>query len=63
MSRRDYFNTSILTQRREIRRRSRWYMTTLQWALLVSVGVHVLLLTIRFVDPERFNRMFQDTPL
>jgi protein TonB len=63
MARRDYFNTSTLALRREQRARSRWYMTTLQWALLVSVGVHVLLLTIRFVDPERFNRMFQDTPL
>lgn len=25
--------------------------------------VHGALLTIRFVDPERFNRIFQDTPL
>jgi protein TonB len=25
--------------------------------------VHALLLTIRFVDPEAFNRVFQDTPL
>jgi protein TonB len=25
--------------------------------------VHAALLTVRFVDPERFNRMFQDTPL
>jgi protein TonB len=63
MARRDYFNSSILTLRREQRAQSRWYLTTLQWALLVSMGVHVLLLTIRFVDPERFNRMFQDTPL
>jgi hypothetical protein len=23
----------------------------------------VALLTVRFVDPERFNRVFQDTPL
>ena len=35
----------------------------LQAALLVSVGLHVLLLTLRFVDPERYNRVFQDTPL
>ncbi|HET9822818.1 MAG TPA: TonB family protein [Burkholderiaceae bacterium] len=63
MPRRDYANTSILTERRERRRRSRWVLTTLQWALLVSVAVHALLLTIRFVDPERFNRMFRDTPL
>jgi periplasmic protein TonB len=25
--------------------------------------VHAVLLTVRFVDPERFNRIFQDTPL
>lgn len=29
----------------------------------VSILVHCALLTIRFVDPERFNRIFQDTPL
>ncbi len=38
-------------------------LSTLQIALLVSVGVHAALLTVRFVDPEGFNRMFQDTPL
>ncbi len=32
-------------------------------ALTVSVIVHAGLLTVRFVDPERFNRVFQDTPL
>jgi len=32
-------------------------------ALGVSVAVHAVLLTVRFVDPERFNRVFQDTPL
>lgn len=37
--------------------------TTFQWALLVSLGVHGVVLTIRFVDPERFDRIFQDTPL
>ncbi len=63
MARRDYFNTSILTQRREQRRKSRWHLSVLQWALLVSVSAHALLLTVRIVDPERFNRMFQDTPL
>ena len=25
--------------------------------------VHAALITVRFVDPERFNRVFQDTPL
>jgi protein TonB len=37
--------------------------TTLQLALGVSIAVHAALLTVRFVDPERFNRVFQDTPL
>jgi protein TonB len=63
MQRRDYFNTSILTQREQERSKRRWQFTTLQWALLVSATVHVVLLTFRFVDPERFNRVFQDTPL
>lgn len=38
-------------------------LSTLQWALGVSVAVHAGLLAVRFVDPERFNRVFQDTPL
>lgn len=38
-------------------------LTTLQWALGVSVAFHAALLTVRFVDPESFNRVFQDTPL
>lgn len=38
-------------------------LSTLHWALLVSVGVHAALLTVRFVDPQRFERFFQDTPL
>ncbi len=38
-------------------------LTTLQMALAVSVLAHAALLTVRFVDPERFNRVFQDTPL
>ncbi len=38
-------------------------LTTLQIALAVSALVHAALLTVRFVDPERFNRVFQDTPL
>ncbi len=37
--------------------------SSLQIALLISVGVHAALLTLRFVDPEGFNRVFQDTPL
>ena len=36
---------------------------TLHWALAVSVGVHAALLSVRFVAPEAYNRVFQDTPL
>lgn len=38
-------------------------LTTLHWALLASAAVHGALLTVRFVDPEGFNRAFRDTPL
>ena len=38
-------------------------LTTLQWALGVSAVVHAALLSVRFIDPEGFNRVFQDTPL
>jgi protein TonB len=38
-------------------------LSTLQLALLVSFGVHAALLTVRFVAPDSFNRVFQDTPL
>jgi periplasmic protein TonB len=38
-------------------------LSTLQIALLCSLGVHAALLTVRFIDPEGFNRVFQDTPL
>jgi periplasmic protein TonB len=38
-------------------------LSTLQIALAVSVLAHAALLTVRFIDPERFNRVFQDTPL
>ncbi|GAB4036451.1 MAG: TonB family protein [Rubrivivax sp.] len=38
-------------------------LTALQWALAVSFAVHGALLTVRFVDPEGFNRIFRDTPL
>lgn len=36
---------------------------TLQIALGVSVALHGLLLAVRLVDPARFDRIFQDTPL
>jgi protein TonB len=35
----------------------------LQIALGISLAVHAVLLTVRFVDPQAFNRVFQDTPL
>ena len=38
-------------------------LSTLQVALLVSFALHAALLTVRLVDPESFNRVFQDTPL
>ena len=38
-------------------------LSTLQLALLASIAVHAVLLTVRFVDPESFNRVFEDTPL
>jgi hypothetical protein len=38
-------------------------VTTLQWAIGASIAVHAVLLTVRFVDPEAFNRVFEDTPL
>ena len=38
-------------------------ISTLQIALFASIAVHAVLLTVRFVDPEAFNRVFEDTPL
>ena len=66
MSRRDYVNTSILTRQAELQQvqaKKRWRLTTLHGALIVSLAVHAFLLTVRFVDPERFNKIFKDTPL
>ena len=40
-----------------------WPPTLLQSTLLISVALHAVLLTIRFVDPEGFKRVFQDTTL
>jgi periplasmic protein TonB len=37
--------------------------STLQLALGASIAVHGVLLSVRFVDPQSFNRIFQDTPL
>ena len=38
-------------------------LSALQIALIVSIGVHAVLLAVRIVAPEQFNRIFQDTPL
>jgi protein TonB len=37
--------------------------STLQVALAVSVAFHGALLGVRFVDPQSFNRIFEDSPL
>lgn len=37
--------------------------STLQWALGASIAVHAALLAVRFVDPQTFDRVFQETPL
>jgi protein TonB len=39
------------------------HLSAMHWALLVSLGVHAVALTVRIVDPDSFNRVFQDTPL
>jgi protein TonB len=38
-------------------------LSALQTALAVSLGLHAVLISVRFVDPEAFNRVFEDTPL
>lgn len=38
-------------------------LSTLQIALGLSVIAHAALLTVRFVNPEAFNRVFSETPL
>ena len=38
-------------------------LSTLQIALGLSVLAHGAMLTVRFVDPEAFNRVFSETPL
>lgn len=38
-------------------------LSPLQLALGVSIAVHAILLTVRLVDPEAFNRVFEDAPL
>ncbi len=66
MARREYVNSRLTPsqQRQPKTRTGRWLarLSTLQLALLASLAVHAVLLTERFVDPERFNRLFQYTP-
>ena len=38
-------------------------VSTLSLALGLSFALHAVLLTLRFIDPDSFNRVFQDTPL
>lgn len=38
-------------------------LSALSLALGISIGVHAMLLTVRFVNPEAFERVFKDTPL
>src|ERR1700709_1982943 len=40
-----------------------WRPSVMQLALAISVTLHAAVLGVRFVDPEDFNRVFQDTPL
>ena len=41
-----------------------WHrLTTLQKALFISLLFHGMLLTLRIAAPERFDRLFSDTPL
>jgi protein TonB len=41
----------------------RWRPSVMQMALTISIVLHGAVLGVRFVDPEDFNRVFQDTPL
>jgi len=58
-------NTLALPTETLTQRAVRWVrgLGMLHVALGISIALHAVLLTIRFVDPERFNRIFQDTPL
>ena len=40
-----------------------WRPSVMQLAIAISVSLHAAVLGVRFVDPEDFNRVFQDTPL
>ena len=38
-------------------------VTRLQWALAISIGVHIALLSLRLAAPAQFDRIFKDTAL
>jgi periplasmic protein TonB len=40
-----------------------WRPSVMQLAIALSVALHAAVLGVRIVDPEDFNRVFQDTPL
>jgi protein TonB len=40
-----------------------WRPSVMQLALAISVSLHAAVLGVRIVDPQDFNRVFQDTPL
>ena len=40
-----------------------WRPSVMQLAIAISVSLHAAVLGVRIVDPEDFNRVFQDTPL
>jgi protein TonB len=48
-----------MAQRRPRQRR----ISTLTWALGISLSVHAALITFKWIDPAGFDRAFRDTPL
>ena len=40
-----------------------WRPSVMQLALTISIALHAAVLGVRIVDPQDFNRVFQDTPL
>jgi protein TonB len=56
--------TTVAAMRADTPLRAWWRdLSGLHWALLISGAVHAGLLMVRFVDPERFERAFRDSPL
>lgn len=41
----------------------KWRPSVMQLALAISITLHAAVLGVRIVDPQDFNRVFQDTPL